>query len=373
MEKYKDVAQFCEDIGCQMLTSFEEFEEKRQKVLKQSHHYVRIDFIGVCGHASSAVVTNFIKRKTGMRCKDCVKRNTSHALKNKKIESSETETMGIQILEDYIKDDYEVIRTNEGCRADLAIRRKNGDSDLYMGVQIKTTMKKIHNMYSFRGIGKKYDNMIIICICISEKKLWLITYDKVNLIDTLNISSRSKYNKYLIENNELLTCHLDNYIDKYCVSDLKELLTPLSIYQKREQEYVQKREYYVDFLEYVRPNVQNTPTDFMVNDKKVQEKVCGYSMVKKKFCLIAHLCSNNGKENGKRTYCLGENDYYWFHSSIDDRFWIVPERVIYEKGLISDVNIIKGKKTIFLESKYFDPYKYDYTDYDKYKILELFT
>lgn len=35
---------------------------------------------------------------------------------------------------------------------------------------------------------------------------------------------------------------------------------------------------------------------------------------------------------------LGENDYYWFHSSIDDRFWIISETVLHEKGYISNAN-----------------------------------
>ena len=55
----------------------------------------------------------------------------------------------------------------------------------------------------------------------------------------------------------------------------------------------------MDFLEYVRPNVQNTPTDFMVNGKKVQEKVCSCKKNRIKNRLIVQLFSNNGKENGK--------------------------------------------------------------------------
>jgi hypothetical protein len=374
MENYIKVSQFCDEIGCQLLTSFEEFEAQRQNVLNQCYHYVRVDFIGLCGHASSAVVTNFMTRKTGVNCKECVKKKTATALKNKPLESSELEYMSLQIFEDLIKDKYEIVRTNEGCRADLAIRKRNGD--LYMGIQLKTTMKQIHKMYSFRCLDKDYKNMLIVAICISEKKVWIVPYNETNLKTTLNISSRSKYNKYFVEDNNLITEYLDKYLEIYCISSLEELNTPVSKYQKREQEYVQKREKYVNFLEYSRPNAQNTPTDFMVNGKKIQEKVCGNILIKKNYRLIAHLSSNNGKnEKGMRqyrTYYLGENDYYWFHSSIDDRFWIIPEKILYEKRLISESNVKKGKQIINLTSNCYDVYKYDYMSFDKEKIMDLF-
>jgi hypothetical protein len=71
MEKYIEVKLIVENNNCTLLTTFEEFEKKRENVLKQSYHYVRIDFIGICGHNSSAITTNFIKRQTGIRCKQC--------------------------------------------------------------------------------------------------------------------------------------------------------------------------------------------------------------------------------------------------------------------------------------------------------------
>jgi hypothetical protein len=153
---------------------------------------------------------------------------------------------------------------------------------------------------------------------------------------------------------------------------------PISQLQQREQEYIKKREKYINFLEYKYPEVQNTVTDFIINGKKVQEKVAGLSINKGKNAIIATIGSNNGKhENGARkhrTYRLGENDYYWIHSDIDDRFWIIPEIVLYEKGYISKADETKIKKAIYIShnTEWIKEYQYDYNNINMEKIEKLF-
>jgi hypothetical protein len=67
---------------------------------------------------------------------------------------------------------------------------------------------------------------------------------------------------------------------------------------------------------------------------------------------------------------LGENEYYWFHSSIDEHFWIIPETVLYEKGYIS---IEKSKQQcIKLSSSIWDNYKYDYQNINREQLTALF-
>jgi hypothetical protein len=43
--------------------------------------------------------------------------------------------------------------------------------------------------------------MLIICVCTSERKIWIAPYEDIKHIKKLNISSRSKYNKYLVKDN----------------------------------------------------------------------------------------------------------------------------------------------------------------------------
>lgn len=378
MEFYEKVKNFCTTNNCNLLTTFDEFEEKQKTVLDNSKHYVRIDFIGVCGHNSSAVVTNFLNRKTGIRCKDCVKKDTKNTLTNIAILSNNIEIDSINIIKEYLSNEYEIIRTKEGCKADIILRKKT-DTDKYWPIQVKGTKESVHKMYAFGCVHRNYNNMLMICVCTSEKKIWIAPYEDINHVKKLNISNRSKYNKYLIKDNTKLKNEIEKYDIKYTRNSIDELLVPLSPLQKREQEYVRKREKYLSFLEYIYPEIQNTPTDFIVNGRNVQEKVAGICNDKKSIALRIYLASNNGKkENGTRkfrTYRKGENDYYWFHSSIDDRFWIVPESVLFEKEYISKGDETKNNKVFTItaiKNNWIKEYEYDYNTFDKDKIIELF-
>jgi hypothetical protein len=181
----------------------------------------------------------------------------------------------------------------------------------------------------------------------------------------------------LVNKNELLYDSIEKYAEQYYTNNLTELTVPISIYQQREQKYVQKREKYLSFLQFMYPDIHNTPTDFMVNGKKVQEKVAGLRKNRANK-LLAQLASNNGKNyNGKRqfrTYCLGENDYYWVHSSIDDRFWIIPEQILHDRGYIADKDEIKNKKVIYISdnTEWIKQYEYDYNNVNCDKIRKMF-
>jgi hypothetical protein len=376
MDNYIKVRNCCISNNCTLLTSFEDFEEKRKLVVKLSYHYVRIDFIGVCGHNSSAVCTNFITRRTGIMCKICTKD------KMKKIgltigkDVHYIEYNSIKIIEQYLSKEYEVVRTKEGCKADLIIR-KYSEINKYFPIQLKSTTSMSHKMYSFRGINKSYDNMIIICICTSEKKIWVIPYEDIKHLINLNISTTSKYNKYLVSDNNLLSDSIIKCMPIY-YDNILGLNTPISILQQREQEYVRKREKYINFLTYIYPDIQNTVTDFIVNGKKVQEKVCGYPKDNKTIATV-WLASYNGKKQNRtrnsRTYCLGENDYYWFHSQRDDKFWIIPEHILYDNGYIADTNEIKNRTCLYINPKtntWIKEYEYDYNNINIPVIQELF-
>ena len=86
----------------------------------------------------------------------------------------------------------------------------------------------------------------------------------------------------------------------------------------------------------------------------------------------------NGKVKGKlqrRSYRIGENKFYWLHSSIDDRFWIIPEIILYEHGYISKADETKKRKQLVFKSEthWIREYEYDYNKIDTEKIMKLFT
>jgi hypothetical protein len=376
MENYNKVKECVEEYKCTLLTTFEEFENRRKTVLKNYYSYVRINFIGTCGHESSAVYTNFVLRKTGITCKDCIKINVKKVLHTKSQITTITESNGISLLEPYLTETYEIIRTKEGCIADLAIRKRNTTNNLYIPIQIKVTQNSCHTMYSFNSIKQSYKDFILICICIEDNKFWIIPYNHLNIKCKLNISKKSKYNKYLVSDNKDISNTIDKYLNEIKLYSLTELNTPTSIYQKREQEYVKKRESYIHFLNYLYPSVQNTATDFLINNKKIQEKVCGY--LSKKHSLCVHLACNHGKKESGirnwRTYRLGENDYYWFHSSTDDRFWIIPEVELFNRRYLSKSDETSYKQIFLINSNYewLKGYEYNYLNVDMDKIKKIF-
>jgi hypothetical protein len=375
MENYNKVKLCFDKNNCTLITSFEEFEELRKSVLNQSYHFVRVRFIGICSHESSVVFTNFNLRKTGMNCKACVKKNNSEIMKQAK-NSNVIESDGITIIEEYLTSIYEVIRTKEGCLADIAIRKKSEEQ--WIPVQVKTTMQNSHGMYSFGFNHNNYKNMLLICICVSEKKLWIIPYNKLSITSRLNISITSKYNKYLVDSNTIFDT-IDSFLSEITYLDLDTILQPITELQQREQLYAKKRENYLSFLEYKYPLIQNSCVDVIVNGKNVQEKVLGYDESKKSLrCMFS---SHNGTKDGKRSnrcYRLGENEYYWLHSSIDNRFWIIPEQILYNKGYLSKKDDTIPIKTLCFKSEnninkeWLNEYEYNYDTINKDAIFKIF-
>lgn len=380
MDNFNKVKECVENKGCTLLTTFEEFELKRESVLNKTYLYVRVDFIGVCGHNSSAVFTNFKSRETGTRCKECVKKKTTDTLKNNdNLLTHSVELKSIQLITKYLSNYYEIIRTNEGCRADLAIKEKGKEKDEWIPIQVKSTDRICHKMYSFRGLKQDYKDMLLICVCNSEEKIWVIPYNELNIkAPNLNISEFSKYNDYGCGNNIILNRYIDLHKSKCMRLSLDECLLPISDLQQREQEYVKKREKYIDFLKFETLEIQNTPTDFIVNGKKVQEKVCGYKS--ERVSLIFYLATHNGNKKF-RAYRLGENQYYWIHSHLDNRFWIIPEVELYNRGYISDSNKTMPAKSMRIRinkdndygvREWIKEYEYEYDNPNREKITKLF-
>jgi hypothetical protein len=361
MDKYLKVKKVIEDNNCSLLTTFEDFENKINNVSSKSYQHIRIEFVGLCRHNSSAIFTNFYLKKTGLYCKKCVEENTTEILKINNKNTFETEYKSISYLIDNLNKYYQVERTPEGCKADIIIKLLDEKDDLWNPLQVKSITKSVHGLYSF-NINSKYNNMILICICISENKIWIIPYNDINVKNKLNISiNKSKYNKYLVSDNLYINKFIEKYSDNIKKESFKFWFTPGNILQRREQDYLVKRETFIPFLEYKYPEIQGTCVDFIINGKKVQEKVIGYRNDRQK--LRCDLLRNGGSVNRQRTmksYDKGDNDYYWLHSSIDNRFWIIPEDVLIREGyIIIDVKK-KTKRVLTFNLEWLKLYEYNY-------------
>ena len=367
---YNKVKNKLEEYECSIITTLDEYNTILNIKKKDN---TRIKFKAICGHISEAAICNIIYRKTGIICKDCKNKNIKSILHNKNKDSSYIESIGINYIITQLQQ-LGIKRTYEGCLADLFIPI-NDISCIGIQLKVTNTISK-YNTYVFRNI-KEYTNMLIICYSIIDNKTWVIPFNEITTKTSITISQNSKYNKYLTNN---LYNTISTQLNIYQTLNINNICKPNNIYQYRETLYNDKRKEYLSFLNFIDNNIQNTSTDFYINNYKIQEKVLGYN--KTRNCFMCMLSCNNGIINKKRqyrTYKKGENDYYWLHSSIDDRFWIIPENILYELKYISDSNKISNRKIIRFpinkynkNMKWLYNYEYNYKNINKDTINALF-
>jgi hypothetical protein len=214
-----------------------------------------------------------------------------------------------------IENHFTVIKTFDGCKADIVIKKKNENKDLWLGIQVKTTNKKTdRDQYYFRLNSGKYDNCIILCICDEDKKMWLIPYEEVEGFKTIGIAQKSKYNKYEVNKDNLIE-KINNYYElsnKFCFDILD---TPTSNSHKQEQEFRKIRESKINFIEFKNNDIEGLVYDFMIGNKKIQEKVGSITHDNiNSYCFT--LSKHTGRINGKcihGPYEEGDNDLYWLN------------------------------------------------------------
>jgi len=266
------------------------------------------------------------------------------------------------ILEEY----YHVEKSKEGCIADFMIRPKCSTTDQWIGIQLKVTTKMSFGMYTFRGINKSYDDLLIFCYCLEKQKLWILPYSDIkNLKCNLNISEYSKYNKYLITNNTNIPVIIGSYQNKYQFFTKEELLLPTSLQQQQEQTYARRREQKCLFIEFTYPDIENGKTDFYIGNLKIQEKVSSFHRNKN----IIELSVNNGTLNKKRqfrSYQFGDNDFYWVNIKNSSNFYVIPEMELYKRNFISSKDRYINKVYIFEDrNDWLTRYLFDYENLDK--------
>ena len=134
-DKYTEICNEFELAGCKLSTTYDEMKEL---VLLKPIQHIRLNFLGKCGHQSSAVYTNFHLRKTGINCKNCVRTNICNEVKKRNnLKLFKNEYNSIERICNVLQNKFSIIRTHEGCNADLLIRPKNNTKDEWIPIQVK--------------------------------------------------------------------------------------------------------------------------------------------------------------------------------------------------------------------------------------------
>jgi hypothetical protein len=368
---FQTIAKTFSDKGCVLNMTEEEFNI----IYNNNNNKSKINYIASCGHNNSVCWKNFTSLNQGINCPLCVNKNTIQILKElssgeKKNRLIEQEYKCIQYFTIVINQTFQVKKTFDGCKADIVIKPIDIIEDLWLGIQVKSTYKKSdREQYHFRLNGTNYDNYIILCICLEDKKMWLIPYEEVKGQKTIKISAKSKYNNFEVSTDNVYN-KLTNFYEITPKFQFDTINIPTSNTQKQEQQYRKLREDKLNFIEFTYPGFEGTVYDFKIFYKKFQEKV-------------GFICRDNpnsfgfsiNKSDGKKSNCsykIGDNDFYWLHCKNTSRFYVIPESLLIEKGFIGD----KCKQHLYISptninTKWTDEYLFDYDDVDKERLLEL--
>lgn len=366
--RYNELVKRFADKNCKILTTCNEY-------IKNDEQFKKINIIASCGHeVKNVYVHMFLNRKSGTRCKECVKKETKRILKSKEIQTIDIEYLGVDILKKELVN-YDTMKTVEGCLVDFIIKPKNITTDLYLPLQIKTTLNKNFNCYSFSGLTKdKYKNMLTLLICINDKMCWILKNDDINTTFKVNIGNKSKkYDKFKIDINKLNDTLIKLYNENKDWLNTKSFFNmPINIYQQREQEYIKLRETKLDFINFVKPLIDCQVYDFLIDNMKFQEKVCGIRKDTNQYiCQLVKKYDSNNNKLKHINYELGDNDFYWINIPDKNTFYIFPEKILYDMNKINTGKIINLNIPQDNINHWTYKYKFYYDKPNKNEILKI--
>jgi hypothetical protein len=375
---YKYIFNSFKNYNCKLLHNEDEFNN----IYKNAE--TKLEIIASCGH-NYCVSYNTFTRKKNIICHNCryakLSENNILACSQNKNNKFHLETDAIKFLESLICNYFEIKRTFEGCKADIAIKPKNISEDKWLGIQIKSTFNKIikkNNIgYNF-SICKEYENMITCCIALEDKKLWIFENDDIKHIKSgLTIRNNSKYNKFETSKENLINILSYKYVNLQMFT-FNELDTPLANKVKLEYEYRKLRELKLNFIDFINNKHQCEVFDFKIGNKKIQEKVSSVKNYKTlSYSFNLHKSCGIKNKNGKRTrqnYKLGDCDIYWLHCKDTTKFYVIPEIVLSEKGYVGNIDNKPKTLTISKTHKltfWTNDYLFDYDNLEKDKLCKI--
>ena len=320
---YDRVNGIFEEQGCVLLMPEEEFN--KSKVHCKSWFKIRSS----CGHERIAHLDSFISFGCGVLCKECMSKRTYEP-----VDCSNVEYQGFCAIREAIQSEWDVFKMVEGTKADFAIKPKTVNEDEWVAVQLKVTRKPVTKWdnYCFCNVDKNYNGMVVLCICLQDKRTWAFEGSQVLNVKRLQIGNKtSKYSP-----NEVVFTDVSNslkaFYDTLPKHHVHSLNVPIGEAQQREQMYRKKREEALPFIDFVYPEEEALKYDFTVGNLKIQEKVA--SQHTKRGKKINSYCVNLTNRN--RYYKEGDNDLYWINIPDNQMFYLFPEAVLVKHNYVKN-------------------------------------
>jgi len=374
---YKDVVKSFTDKKCTLLNTEEEFDSIQSDISVFNKNntkkiYPQFKYIASCGCKNIVFYNVFLNRGTGVICPNCttVKNAKTKKDENIGISNIELELDCITYFTELVKEYFEIVKCFDGCKTDIAFRPLNITTDKWCGLQVKTTNLKTRD-YNFH-LNNCYENLIILCICYVDKRIWAIPYENVANLKKITIGlKKSKYNIYELTNENIISKLLElyNISNKF---EFETLDTPSNIYQQREKEYRLYRKEILNFIKFDDNTMEGLVYDFKIGDKKVQEKVGGLRKDRNSYHFS--LFKNNGKIDNKRRftqYKSGDNEIYWLNCEGKKYFYVIPEKILIELNYVDGANKRGFGCNPLQVGAWYNEYLFDYENVDKEKLLKL--
>jgi hypothetical protein len=378
---YENIVDEFNKRNCKLLTTKDEHIE----ILKITNKTMyRLNYTASCGHNHIVFYNVFKSRGTGIICPSCKNKEIGN-IKKEKMNNNEisrtftTEQEHTFILKicELLHNNFEVIKAFDGCNVDLIFRPKNITEDNWVGIQVKTTNVR-HLTYSFH-INNVYKDCLLLFYCFEDDIMWLIPENIIENQKKVSIGyNKSKYNIYKID-KELIFDRLNEYYNNTSKFSFEKLDKPNNIYQQREKEFRKFREEKINYIKFDYDNMEGTVYDFKIGNLKIQEKVTQICNENKryKFCISKNYGTKNGKQNHKQ-YDIGDNDFYWLNCENKATFFVIPEKILIDKGIIGNMVDKKSlflkitvKETLHKNSSWLQPYMFDYENIDKERLLTI--
>lgn len=347
---FSQICKLFQDKGCTLLETEEEYN---QIILNNPCNY-KVRYNALCTHDHIVFVNVFKSRGTGIICPSCKHKENGFLQKQQNNIANNGSTIKIlqedeciDFITKNLNDDFDVVKTSEGCLCDMAIKPKSVQDDKWLMIQVKTT-KKPNNGYSFH-CKNSYKDMVMLFMCLDERKIWIMNGNEIQNTKKLTIGQfSSKYDQCFVKVSELKIT-LSKCYSKLKLQSINVINIPISLCQQREHEFRLYRERMCSFLTFTQPNRNQVCYDFLINNKKIQEKVG--TIHKGKKTIAFYLYRRNGITDNLREYRLyqeGDNDFYWLHFPDKTTFYVIPENVLKEHGYISKTDEIICTRKILL-------------------------
>ena len=380
---YSDMVELLEKHGCKMFTTEEDFLYNELNIFRP------IEIIGSCGHKSEELF-NDIPFEQGKQTPCQVCREAKAAATRERLVNPDTNRLRVLEVEEeasnwiksLLNEKFEVLITNEGCKADMAIKPLESDEDEWAMIQLKSASKtKEGSGDSFAYSLKKndYSDMIVVFTAKVANSIWIIDGEMIKDLTGVNLSLNrgTKYIDYKV--------HPDYFLHEvtqlWDSSKIKKM--PIKDIMKRHFKSVQNEDIYmhlrksnIDFIKF--EEVRNyESTDFLVNGFKVQEKFAYKDH--QQYNLNLH--KNGGIKDKKVPYEKGDNDFYWIHLGEWRLFYVIPEKILIENGyIVEDGKKAKPHIGIYpklynetpKDNEWIEEFVFDYHNIDVQKLKSLF-